>query len=121
EARAALSRSLTPANLAAEAADLNAPGRNTFERHYGLAWLLAKSASLRHPREVLAATPFVGSILRCIVCAAPWAAGLLLIVVPRSALFSKDFRVHAIPDVIVLVGWVLFSTWVIARLLHDAD
>ncbi|MBI5083238.1 MAG: DUF2891 domain-containing protein [Acidobacteria bacterium] len=47
EAREALSRSLTPANLAAEAAYLSAPGRNTFERPYGLAWLLQLSTELR--------------------------------------------------------------------------
>ncbi|MFB3827060.1 MAG: DUF2891 domain-containing protein [Bryobacteraceae bacterium] len=46
-ARAELARSLTPANIAAEAAYLNAPGRASFERPYGLAWLLQLAAELR--------------------------------------------------------------------------
>jgi hypothetical protein len=46
-ARAALARSLTPANLAIEAAYLKTPGRASFERPYGLAWLLQLAAELR--------------------------------------------------------------------------
>lgn len=47
DARAALGRSLTRANLAQEAAYLRAPGRTSFERPYGLAWLLQLAAELR--------------------------------------------------------------------------
>ncbi len=47
EARAALARSLTPANLAIEVAYLADPGRASFERPYGLAWLLQLAAELR--------------------------------------------------------------------------
>ncbi len=47
EARAALARSLTTANLAAEAEYLRRPGRASFERPYGLAWLLQLAAELR--------------------------------------------------------------------------
>ena len=46
-ARAALARSLTPENLAAEAAFLDTLGRASYERPYGLAWLLALAAELR--------------------------------------------------------------------------
>jgi hypothetical protein len=46
-ARAALARSLTPANLEAEAAYVLADGRASFERPYGLAWLLQLAAELR--------------------------------------------------------------------------
>jgi hypothetical protein len=46
-ARAALARSLTPEHLAAEAAYLAGPGRTSFERPYGLAWLLQLAAELR--------------------------------------------------------------------------
>jgi hypothetical protein len=46
-ARAALARSLTPANIAAEVEYLRGPGRTSFERPYGLAWLLALAAELR--------------------------------------------------------------------------
>ena len=45
--RAALARSLTLANLQGEAAYLEAPGRDSFERPYGLAWLLQLAAELR--------------------------------------------------------------------------
>ena len=47
DARAALDVSLTPANIAAEVAYLRGPGRTSFERPYGLAWLLALAAELR--------------------------------------------------------------------------
>jgi len=47
EARAALARSLTKENLTAEAAYLSAEGRVSFERPYGLAWLLQLAAELR--------------------------------------------------------------------------
>ena len=46
-ARAALARSLTPANIAAEVRYLDGPGRTSFERPYGLAWLLQLAAELR--------------------------------------------------------------------------
>jgi hypothetical protein len=47
KARAALAESLTPENIAQEAAYLRAKGRASFERPYGLAWLLQLSAELR--------------------------------------------------------------------------
>jgi hypothetical protein len=47
EARRALARSLTPENLAAEARYLQGKGRVSFERPYGLAWLLQLGAELR--------------------------------------------------------------------------
>jgi hypothetical protein len=46
-ARAALDRSLTPANLATELAYLQRPDRASFERPYGLAWLLQLATELR--------------------------------------------------------------------------
>ena len=47
DARAALRRSLTEANIAAEVRYLNGKGRASFERPYGLAWLLQLDAELR--------------------------------------------------------------------------
>jgi hypothetical protein len=46
-ARDALRKSLTPENLAAEAEYLRGTGRASFERPYGLAWLLQLIAELR--------------------------------------------------------------------------
>jgi hypothetical protein len=46
-ALAALARSLTQPNIAGETAYLNGPGRGSFERPYGLAWLLQLAAELR--------------------------------------------------------------------------
>jgi hypothetical protein len=46
-AREALGRSLGAQQLEAEARYLNGPGRASFERPYGLAWLLALAAELR--------------------------------------------------------------------------
>jgi hypothetical protein len=47
EATAALDRSLTAENLLAEAAYLRGTGRASFERPYGLAWLLALAQEIR--------------------------------------------------------------------------
>ncbi len=47
QARAALARSLTPANIAAEVRYLEGAGRADFERPYGLAWLLQLGSELR--------------------------------------------------------------------------
>jgi hypothetical protein len=51
DARKALDRSLTPANIAAEVKYLNGEGRASFERPYGLAWLLQLSAELREMED----------------------------------------------------------------------
>jgi hypothetical protein len=50
-ARTALARSLTAENMAVEARYLAGPGRTSFERPYGLAWLLQLSAELREWRD----------------------------------------------------------------------
>lgn len=47
EARAALQQSLTEANITQEVAYLKAEGRTSFERPYGLAWLLQLGVELR--------------------------------------------------------------------------
>lgn len=47
EARAALERSLTDRHIAVEVAYLRGEGRTSFERPYGLAWLLQLAAELR--------------------------------------------------------------------------
>ncbi len=53
-ARDALRQSLTAANLAQEAAYLKGEGRSSFERPYGLAWLLQLCAELREWEDPLA-------------------------------------------------------------------
>lgn len=47
EARRAVAQSLTRENIAQEVTYLSAEGRNTFERPYGLAWLLQLAAELK--------------------------------------------------------------------------
>jgi hypothetical protein len=47
EARRALAQSLTPAHIAQEVSYLDAEGRTSFERAYGLAWLLQLGAELK--------------------------------------------------------------------------
>lgn len=53
-ALAALSRNITAENMAQETAYMNGPGRATFERPYGLAWLLALARELREMKSPLA-------------------------------------------------------------------
>ena len=47
DARRAVDRSLTPVNIAQEVKYLNDDGRTSFERPYGLAWLLQLAAELK--------------------------------------------------------------------------
>jgi hypothetical protein len=47
DARRALGQSLTPAHIAVEVKYLNGEGRGSFERPYGLAWLLQLAAELK--------------------------------------------------------------------------
>jgi hypothetical protein len=56
KARPALAKSITPANIAQEVAYLNGPGRASFERPYGLAWLLQLTGELREAKDPLYAT-----------------------------------------------------------------
>ncbi len=51
EARAALAESLTAEHIAGEVAYISAPGRVSFERPYGLAWLLQLAAELREWKD----------------------------------------------------------------------
>ena len=53
-ARQALERSLTAENIAQEARYLNGEGRSSFERPYGLAWLLLLGEELREWDDPLA-------------------------------------------------------------------
>ena len=55
-ARDALKQSLTAENIAQEAAYLRADGRSSFERPYGLAWLLQLGAELRESNPELSTT-----------------------------------------------------------------
>src|SRR5262245_41160029 len=89
---------------------------------YGLSWVLTRSKLMRRAREILSAVPGAAGLVRCIVCVGPWVgAGLVLVVVPRSHLFSESFRVRTAFDLLVVIGWLLFSNWLLARLLHDAE
>ena len=56
KARAALTKSITPETIAAEVAYLNGAGRASFERPYGLAWLLQLAGELREANDPLYAT-----------------------------------------------------------------
>ncbi len=51
QARQALAQSLTPENIAQEVAYLNRPGMASFERPYGLAWLLQLGQELREGQD----------------------------------------------------------------------
>lgn len=53
-ARAALAQSLTPEHIAVEVSYLNGDGRASFERPYGLAWLLTLARELRLWNDPLA-------------------------------------------------------------------
>ena len=88
---------------------------------YGLAWLLTRSHLLRPLRDRLAPVPYLGPLVRCIVCTGAWVALAVLLASPRATLFSDSFVPRSAPDVVILVGWALFSTWALGRALGDAD
>ena len=88
---------------------------------YGLAWLLTRSSLLKAPRQRVAHVPFVGELSRCIVCMAVWIGLGLVLLLPHTTLFSVTFVARTPADVLVLLGWILASSWVLGRLLGDAD
>jgi hypothetical protein len=51
DAMAALKANITPANIAVEVTYINGEGRESFERPYGLAWLLQLAAELRETQN----------------------------------------------------------------------
>lgn len=53
KARAALERNITPEAIATEVRYLDGPGRASFERPYGLAWLLQLTGELREMKDPL--------------------------------------------------------------------
>jgi hypothetical protein len=53
KARIALARSITAENIAAEVSYMNGEGRASFERPYGLAWLLQLTGELREAEDPL--------------------------------------------------------------------
>jgi len=53
KARAALAKSITRESIAAEVAYIDGPGRASFERPYGLAWLLQLTGELRESKSDL--------------------------------------------------------------------
>ena len=69
-ALAALEANITPAHIAGEVAYLNATGRETFERPYGLAWLLQLAAELLETKTPRAAAlssalkPLEGAVVK---------------------------------------------------------
>lgn len=88
---------------------------------YGLSWLLTRSSLLERPRELVAEVPFVGKLSRCVVCMAFWVGLALILLLPQATLFSKGFVARTPVDGVVLLGWVLATTWALGRLLGDAD
>lgn len=87
---------------------------------YGLAWLFTKSKLLRRPREAVGSVPFLGGLTRCLVCTAGWISLGVILLLPRSALLSERLAVRPV-DVLLLLGWTLFSTWALGRVLGDAE
>ena len=65
--------------------------------------------------------PFLGPLVRCVVCTATWVAFGAMFLLPHTTLFSSAFRVRTIVDGVVLVGWTVAASWVLGRLLGDAD
>jgi hypothetical protein len=75
DAEAALSLTLTPERLAGECRYLDAPGREGFERPYGLAWLLQLAAELeewRDPRAPRAGPAAVRPLAAIASATSPW-------------------------------------------------
>lgn len=87
---------------------------------YGLSWLSAKSRLFAPVRARASRVPLLGELSACIVCTSGWVA-IAWIVLGTPGLLSAGFCVTSIADAALLVGWTLFATWVLARLLGDAD
>lgn len=85
---------------------------------YGLSWLITQSSLLSPVRSAIARwSLFAAKLLSCIVCTSAWVCIAVLAFVPTATLNIRP----TMPDVPLLLGWVLGSTWVVARLVGDAD
>lgn len=88
---------------------------------YGFSWIVTKSKIFLPIRTHFKDTPFLGSLLQCIVCVSFWVGSLLVIALPWTGIFSPAVRSRGLLDGVFLVGWVVFTTWGLGRLLGDAD
>lgn len=88
---------------------------------YGASWGVSRSLLLKRPREIVAGVPLLGALVRCIVCTSAWVSAGGALLLPWATLLSSGLRVHALVDAAILVFWSVFSTWVIAHALGDAD
>jgi len=87
---------------------------------YGLAWLLTRARLTAGLRLRLTPVPFLGALLQCIVCTGTWIAMAVLVAARWSTLFSPTFRAVGPVDAVLLLGWAMATTWVIARATGDA-
>lgn len=82
---------------------------------YGWAWFLTKSTLLTPARRHLYRLPFVGRMLRCIVCTSAWTGGAIALALPWVGLV--DFELRGVADLLFVTGWNLGSVKVIAELV----
>jgi hypothetical protein len=90
---------------------------------YGLSWLITKAELFRLVRKFLLNFPIVGQVVHCIVCTAVWVGLAILFVAPYSTVLSQvalDWPPNKV-DIVLYIGWIISSTWILASLLDDAD
>jgi len=88
---------------------------------YGLAWLITRARLTAPVRKALERVPYLGTLLRCIVCTGTWVAMGVLLVARWSKFFSPQFRSAGPVDIVFLLGWSMAAIWTLARLNQDAD
>ena len=90
---------------------------------YGLSWLISKAELFRLPRKFLLNFPIIGQVVHCIVCTSVWVGLAILFAAPYSNVLSQvalGWPPNKI-DIVLYVGWIISSTWIMASVLGDAD
>jgi hypothetical protein len=86
---------------------------------YGLAWLITKSKLIAPIRDYLSErSQLAGDLLSCIVCTSVWICIAVMACSPAIPILQIR---PALGDVPILLGWTMGSTWLLARLVGDAD
>jgi len=86
---------------------------------YGGAWIVSKALITKRPREALDGTPFLGEMVKCIVCVSVWTAFLEWAVMPHSELLGGH-RLGFV-DGCVLALCTAPLVWWTALKVGDAD
>lgn len=88
---------------------------------YGLSWLVTRARISAPLREWLRPVPFLGSLVRCIVCTGVWITLGMAALLPWTRGVPLMIRVTSGVDLLLLIGFNVTFLWLVGRFTGDAD